>query len=271
MPSRVPEALASEQREFAGLVTSFDDTSATLGDLEDRLRADRAIPAQQRLRVYANAYFARIHAVLRDDFGALHATLGDDAFHDLAKLYLIAHPSRTFSLRFVGEHLPAFLAGPVGEPFRRRWPSAADLAALERAISDVFDAPDAPVLSRDALAAVPAERWEGLRFELIAAWQLLRLDWPVHRTRQAWEAEVRLPSLEPATTWILVHRRGEQVLHRTLSDLEAHALECVEEGRALGDVCARVAEVTGQVEAPVQVFKFLERWLADEVLSGLTA
>jgi hypothetical protein len=257
------ETLASAQHEFAGLVTGLDGA-------EGWLRSDRAIPAHERIRVYANAYFSRIHDVLRSDYGALHAALGADAFHDLVKLYLISHPSRSFSLRYVGERLPAFLAGPIGEPFLRRWPFAAELARLEWAITDVFDAADTPVLTRAALAALPPEAWEPLRFELIAAHRLLRSAWPVHRIRDAWETNTPLPELEPASTWILVHRRDEQVLYRAVSDIEAQALKCVQERLSFGDVCARIAELTGEAQAPVRALELLERWLVDEVLAAST-
>jgi hypothetical protein len=62
-------------------------------------------------------------------------------------------------------------------------------AGFEWAITDVFDAAGTPVLTGAALAAVPVERWDGLRLDPIAAWRLLRLDWPVHRTLEAYEAE----------------------------------------------------------------------------------
>src|SRR5262245_18853296 len=248
MASSEIEPLASAQRELARLATALEGVNAALadvGDLDGRrlstwLRSDRAISARERVGIYANAYSSRLEGVLRDDYGALHAALGEAAFHDLAKLYLEAHPSRSFSLRFVGEHLPAFLVGPLGEPFRRRWPFAADLATLEWAIVDVFDAADAPPLAREALASVPADAWDALRIELVPAHRLLSLAWPVQRVREAWDASGSLPELQPGTTALLVHRRQEQVYYRVASDLEAVALACVHAGHDFGSVCVRI-------------------------------
>jgi len=96
--------LARVQLDFARALTAPGAGSAQ--DIDARLRSDLGIPAAERLRVYANAYFARVHDVLREDYPALHAAIGADAFHDLAKLYLLAHPSRSFSLRFAGARLP---------------------------------------------------------------------------------------------------------------------------------------------------------------------
>ena len=159
-----PDSLLTAQRDFARLVTAVD---AQEEPECPRIRSDLAIPALARVSVYAHAYFERIHAVLREDYGALHAALGDDGFHDLARLYLLALPSRSFSLRHAGARLAEFLRGPVAEVFARRWPFAADLALLEWALVDVFDAVDAPVLERAALAEIPAQRWPELRFALV--------------------------------------------------------------------------------------------------------
>ena len=67
-----------------------------------------------RLAVYANAYFARIHDCLRDDFGALARALGPAAFHDLVKTYLMMHAPTRPSLRHAGAHLAEHLST---EPF----------------------------------------------------------------------------------------------------------------------------------------------------------
>jgi hypothetical protein len=268
------EALASLQREFAHLVSALaPEPCASPGGgetgLRGWLRGDRSTPAGERVRIYANAYFTRIHDALRSDYGALHAVLGEAAFRDLARLYLMAHPSRSFSLRFVGARLPAFLAGPIAEAFQRRWPFAPELAALDWALTDVFDAPDAPLLSREQLAAQPAEAWERLRFGLITAWRLLRFSWPVQQLRAAWDSGLDMPQLEPATTWVLVCRRGEEVRYREVSDVESYALRSVQAGDEFGSTCARIAQTIGAAEAPRRALEMLERWLADGLLARL--
>ncbi|MEX2206440.1 MAG: DNA-binding domain-containing protein [Myxococcota bacterium] len=270
-------ALLTVQSDFARFVMTLDRTDEPVAktasdgrdDIVARLRSDREISASERIQVYENAYFARIHGVLREDYSALHAAIGDDAFHDLAKLYLMAHPSRSFSLRFAGERLAEFLSGPVAEPFSRRWPFASDLAALEWALVDVFDARDATVLDRAALAAVAPEDWAGLRFALVPAHCILSLAWPVHRVRDAWSSGAPLPELESRPTRVLVHRHAEAVLQRTLSLTEAHALERVRGGQAFGTVCAGVLEQTGDEDAAGSVIALLERWLAEGLLAAL--
>lgn len=189
------------------------------------------------VRVYSHAWFARLLGALREDYAELAVQLGDDAFHDLAKLYFMVHPSRTFSLRFAGAQLAEFLAGPVAEFFQRRWPFAAELAALEWAKIEVFDAEDSPRLARAELAGVPVEAWAGLRFALVPAHRLL--------------------------TDRLVYRRDEQVFVRALEPDEARALALLRDGAEFGAICAEL----GSAE---RALTLLERWLADALLASVS-
>ena len=107
-----PASLRDLQHALARRITRGDGAN-----LSARIRSDHGIPAEERLFVYAHAWFARLHEVLREDYGALAEALGKDAFHDLAKLYFRAHPPRSHSLRFLGEGLCAFLRSPVAELF----------------------------------------------------------------------------------------------------------------------------------------------------------
>jgi hypothetical protein len=275
MAGRRPEPLASTLGELAALIVVPGDLggqgSDRGGKLTRWLRADRGISLERRLAVYASAFFERIRSVLRADFGALHAALGDDAFHDLVKLYLWAHPPRGFSLRWVGERLPAFLAAPVAEPFRRRCPFAASLAALEWAIADVFDAPDSPVLAWRQLAAVPPDRWSMLRLEPVAAHRLLSLAWAVRPAREAWESDLPLPPVFRESNRMLVFRRGERVFYRPLPLLEAEALALLGRGASFGALCERVADEVGETEAPRVGAGLVAGWLEDGILSRLWA
>jgi hypothetical protein len=129
------------------------------------LRGDANASSAERLGVYANAYFARLHDCLAEDFGATARALGSDAFHDLVKTYLMIHPPQRPSLHHAGTHLAEHLATPpFAAIFARRCSYAADLARLEWAIARAFTAPDAPVLERAALAAVAPDEFAGCAF-----------------------------------------------------------------------------------------------------------
>jgi hypothetical protein len=270
-------ALGRAQRLIWGLVTAPEGVEAGLAEIGDaageRLRAvvrgDSRLDARARLGVYANAYFFRIHDALRQDFGALHCVLGEAAFHNLVTAYLIAHPSTHPSLREVGRRLPGFLAGHPGAAFfRERCPWAPDLAALEWALQEAFDAPDVPVVSRDRLAAAPPEAWGDLRFSLAPSLQMLTLAWPVQTVREAYDAGRDLPDASPGRTHLRVWRKEERVFYHPMTPLEAEALALLGAGETFGRLCGHVAAEAGEGEAPARALGLLERWLADHLLTA---
>jgi hypothetical protein len=100
--------------------------------------------------IYADMYQARLLDVLRDDFPLVLAVIGDEAFCSLAGRYLARHPSEHPSVRYVGRRFTDFVAADETVP-----PFLADLARLEWARVDVFDALDGEPLRRRTRVAAP--------------------------------------------------------------------------------------------------------------------
>jgi hypothetical protein len=270
--------LADAQRLLRALVSAPAGVAAALAEAapderaaaEALLRGGGGLAGCERLEVYANAYFSRIHDALAEFHPALRTALGEALFHDLATAYLIAHPPRRPSLRHAGDALPDFLAHAAGGgPFRRRAPWAADLAALERARLDAFDAPDRAALGRDALAATPPERWGALRFDFTPSLRALRCAW---RVDALWAAHARGEPLgappEPGPLALCVWRRDERVLHRALDALEADCLDAALAGERFGALCERIAAARGEAEAPARAAAMLAGWLDAGLVAG---
>jgi hypothetical protein len=250
----------------ARALASPDEAAACLALVRDA----RGASGVARLEIYANAYFARIRGVLADSFAASEASLGKALFSDLVTAYLLSHPPRHFSIRHVGDALPAFLAHePGGLPFRRRAPFVADLCALEGARLDAFDAADSPVLQRDALAAHPPERWDGLRVRFVASLRRLWLGWPVERLWAAHEHGEPAPAIAPLAHAACVWRRDERVLHRSLDELEDACLGVALAGGSFGALCERVAVERGDDEAPALAAGLLAGWLDAGLVAGV--
>jgi hypothetical protein len=236
------------------------------------LRSDPQRSAAARLDVYAHAWFERLQAALADDFGALARLLGVDGFRELVRAYLAACPPQRPSLRDAGERLPEFLArSPLAQPLVRRHPCAPDLARLERAIVEAFDAAGAPVLAREALAALPPDAWAGLVLRFQPALQLLTFAFPVDRLRAAHDRdETALPAeLPPLRTHVCVWRADERVFHRALEPLEAEALASARAGESFGRLCEVIANRLSDAEAPAAAAALLARWQSDGWLAGL--
>jgi hypothetical protein len=273
------------QRQLRELIAAPSGVAVALEELgppavrslEATVRSDAKLPAVERLEVYANAYFYRIRDCLEDDFGALRAVLGEARFHNLVTAYLIDCPPRHPSLRFAGERLPDFVRKhPAAASFREdlRW--LADLAHLEWAIVEAFDAADADILSRDELAAIDPARWVDLQFGFQPALTRLDLDAPAHRVRRAWDDDApmetaisELESTEPAIYPLLVWRTAERVSYRGLDPVEAIGLDAAIAGETFGILCERIASEVGDGEAPNRAATLLARWQADGIIRGL--
>ena len=119
---------------------------------------------QARIDAYQHAYQARLAGALRDNFEVLALAMGDEAFATLAQAYTEAHPSRQPSIRWFGHRLVDFMARRVDQDDGLvPHPAMVDMARLDWALRDAFDATEAQVLDASALAAVasgrPFARW----------------------------------------------------------------------------------------------------------------
>jgi len=212
----------------------------------------------ERVAIYQAMYFWRLHEVLREDFPKLVEALGDD-FETLARDYLAAHPSEHPSVRHVGDRLPAFVATHA---LVRERPWLAELARLERARIDAFDAPDAtPVVAAD-LRAIPPDAWADLRLEVIPALDVVESAWPVH---EVWADPAAEP--ERRETTVRVWRHDFAVFHAAIDPLERAAFAAVRDGRTFGEVCGVVAEHVDPATAPAEAGALLARWIEDGLVA----
>jgi hypothetical protein len=273
-----PVSLASAQQRIRALVTAPEGVAEALRETGDPdgqelsrlLRGDRGLSATARLGVYANAFFERLRGALAKDFEDLARALGPDAFHDLVRVYLMLHPPHRPSIRDAGASLARFLAeDEVAAPFRRELPCAPDLAAFEWAQTEVFDASDAALLAREALAEIAPELWPALQLETIPALRLLRLEWPVQElSDEAGPAEAR--ALAPRSALLRVWRHDERVRWRDISAPEHAALLSLANGARFGEVCEHVADTVGAETAPQEAARLLATWLQDGCLRART-
>lgn len=219
-----------------------------------------------RFGLYAYAYRARLVAALRENYPVLHRALGDDAFEDLARAYLAAHPSNHPSIRWFGGTLAAFVAA---EPERLPHPALHDLIRMEWALRTAFDAPDAAALTADALAALPPEAWPDAHFALVPAAEWLALDWAIepvwHTLNDDPDAETPAPDRLPHT--LLVWRVGLNTRWRSLDPIEQALLPALAEGKTIAQLCETALDHCDADHAATVVVQCLRRWL-DEGLIG---
>ena len=239
-----------------------------------------SLDAAQRIRIYADMYRARLVDVLREDYPRVAATVGDADFAALACRYLTRHPSTHPSVRYVGRRFAGWIAGEATVA-----PHLADLARLEWARVEVFDAADAEPLRLADLESLPPHEWPALHLRLIPACLVLESAWPVH---EIWasadpEAHADAPADDGASadragerapeawtrepTVVRVWREGFSVSHAAMGPDEQRAFRVLARGEAFAEICAAIEDGLDADTAARQVGAILLRWLEDGLIA----
>jgi len=213
-----------------------------------------------RIRVYSDAYYLRLRDVLREDFPRLASLLGSERFDDVVSEYLEVFPSKQPSVRHLGRVLTEFLRRREDLP-----KCLADLAELEWARVEVFDAPDAECASIDDLATIPPDDWPALRFSTIPAIQTLRVQYPAH---QLWSdsQSVEVPAAE---TSLRIWRKNDfLVLHAPMDERESAALPKMISGETFAAICETFADLP-EMDAAREATGLLARWIEDGIVARI--
>ncbi|TMA30704.1 MAG: DUF2063 domain-containing protein [Deltaproteobacteria bacterium] len=131
MPPSPPAELARLQRGFLALATGRGARSPHARAALAEIDSDHA---RERVAVYRRMYALRMAREVAREFPATRALLGPAAFERVARAYVAAHPSQSFTLEGYAVALPEFLLRTQAirtAGSRRR---AAEIAAVERAI-----------------------------------------------------------------------------------------------------------------------------------------
>jgi hypothetical protein len=226
------------------------------------------LPAAERLNIYRNAYQVRLIDALHDTYPVLHALVGDEVFFELGASFVTAYPSTFRSIRWYGSELAQFMA--QNEPYNGQ-PILAEMAQLEWTLSEVFDAPDAQPLTRAALANLDPAEWSNLRFEFHPALRLLSLQWNTAAAWKAMSADEIPPDPEIAAQplpW-LIWRQDLQNYFRSLSAVEATALNAALRGHTFGEICEALAELLPEEEIPPAAAGLLGGWTDSGIIIAL--
>lgn len=141
-------------------------------DIAQQIQSTATYSAEDRLNIYAYAYKARLKEAMETDYKKLHAYLGDEQFDSLLELYIQKYPSKQINLRHFGASMATLLRDE--EPYNQL-PILTEIATIESAFTDSFDAKDSSIVSVEDLASLKPEAWGTLNFDFQASLQLISL------------------------------------------------------------------------------------------------
>jgi hypothetical protein len=239
---------------------------------ETFIKPNDRLTALERLQIYNRMYWYRLLDCFHDDNPGLRALLGQRRFTRLAEAYLTRHPSSSFTLRNLCQHLAAFVRA---EP---RWTAprtrlAWDIARFEWAQTVAFDEPAEPALTVAALAKTPAAR---LRLGLQPYVTLLALNHPVddyviavkqrdalrNTASQATAARhtgrnARVAPPQPGRVYVAVHRVDGRLYYKRLAPAPFRVLTALRDGVPL----ARALEAAGRHASADDVREWFATWM----------
>jgi len=239
--------------------------------LADVILPSRTLEPIERLGIYHGMYLLRMSDALAADYPGLEHFLGDAGFARLVREYVQAHPSRSHTLNRLGDHLPEFVASHAGVP-RREF--CADLARLELAVTEVFDAPETPPLSEAEIAAVAPEAWENARLRPIAAFRLLALRYPVNAYLQSVRDEDHdhHPKPRQQASWVAVYRRDYAVYRLDLAKPAHDLLADLAAGASLGGAIAAALKRPGRRRpGEDELFRWFREWISGGIFASVEA
>jgi hypothetical protein len=248
--------LREVQRGFWQAIAEPSERSEPSPEFVAAIATGPRLGREGRIQVYAEAYFSRLRDALRQDFPISARLLGADLFSLLVRDYVRAFPSDHPSIRYLGRALSGFIDRRLRESSGLP-PYLGDLARLEWAMNDVFDAEDADPIGAEDLGQIAPERWPELRFAPIPALILLESKWPLHQLCD----EVDQSTLRPSPTNVRVWRdRDYQVFRASIDLREAEALRRMISHEPFAIICDSYGDLPAE-EAAREASATLARWL----------
>jgi hypothetical protein len=234
--------------------------------LGDVLLPSATLAPGERIGIYHGMYVLRMAEALESDYPALAHFLGEARWTALVRDYVLAHPSRSYTLNVLGASLPEWLG--VADDLPRRG-FCRDLARLEWAVTEAFDAPETPRLTAPELEAAPPEAWGEVRLVPSAALRLVELRWNANEwLDSAKDDKHDHPKPRRRDAWVAVFRQSYSVYRRELSRPAFRLLEDLASGRSVGEALGRARRRRGTT-GPEELARWFRQWASDGLFARL--
>jgi hypothetical protein len=237
----------------AELVADVQRRAALGKDPDCVARASRVLSGNERvspvaqLNIYREQFWLRHTSSLVEDFPGVSGILGQEAWEPLAETYLQKYPPDSWTLRDLGNRFPEHVAACSELPHHAL---CVDMARLEWAYTELFDAPNSGPLDATKLSSIAPEAWGSARLVFSPSLRLLDVGYPVARLRRQLREALAQghsgPALEvpkPEAQHLALYRslQGE-LCYCVMDAVPARLLQLLHAGFALLQACETTAE-----------------------------
>jgi hypothetical protein len=263
--SQLQERVAQALRHGASLERDAGWTAFA----EQHIAGSGRLSPVEQLEIYREQFWWRHTSSLIEDFPGLGGILGQEDWERLCEHYLREVAPTSYTLRDLGQRLPEVIGGASFLPHQAL---CLDMARLELAYIEVFDAPDSPPLSPERLAAIGEAELPNARLILAPCVRLLEVGFPVADLRRALRAAgpdpVSIPQADPRR--LVVYRHDLRLWDMPLSPVAYAFLSALAGGARLG-AAAETAATTPEAETELaaQIGSWLQEWTTKGLISDV--
>ena len=236
----------------------------------EQIASTPMMSAPQRLRIYSSAYRLRLKEALSTDYEKLHGYLGDEQFEQLMDDYIDSHTSSTYSLRYYSIDLPTWLSAQAQY---NNYPQLMELASIEKAFADSFDAETIPAINLSVFAEVSATAWPDMTFTFQPSLQILQFNSNAFAIWKALADEQTPPQaifMEQGENWVLWRKQDLVSHYRPLETAEQIALTKAVNGANFAEICESLLAFCSEEETPMKAIGFLQSWVQEEMISKIS-
>ena len=188
-----------------------------------------------RIRIYRNHAIITLTDALKATYPVVCRLVGDGFFAYAAHEFMREHMPEKPCLAEYGGALPDFL---TQFPACRDLAYLADVARLEWAVNQALHAEGATAIARSDLSGISAADAPRLRLTLHPSIRLLESRWPIERIWRANQADGNTDlAIDPDSGGVRlqIHRRGDRVTLKSLTDCEFAFLHALASGESIAD------------------------------------
>lgn len=231
--------------------------------------SDEKGDAIERMGIYRDAYALRLIDILYGDFPVIYEILGTDAFIKMAKQYLTAYPSTSFTVRHFGQYLAKFLSET--QPYANH-PYLWQMADFEWAKGTVFDAPDTGIFTLEQLAVLPESSWETATFQFIPAITRLVYDYNIP---QIWQAvnddkqDQEPTALDTPMPWLMWRKSLNPNWYSMEADEDWFFIQA-RRGENFTTLCEGLSKwIDGEEKIAQRAAEIVRRWIDEQLLIAI--
>lgn len=231
--------------------------------LEDARRVARGrgeLSGLERIDIYREMYLLRMYDALVADYPALLTLFGEKRFRAFVRDYVAVHPSRSYTLNRLGDHVPGFLATWAPKGLKRL---SSEVARISLALTETFDAEDRAG-ERPGLDGLSEEALLAFRFGVSPALRVALVSFRALDAFDALKAGERAPkTVRSGRTAVLFSKENGAVVRREEPEAAGFLLQRLGASEPLAEaVAATLSRFPRAQPAEIQA------WLRAFVASG---